>query len=81
MGSAITFHFRTNVLDIDFDHTRLLVKERGEQGNGRWIDTDVILAADGVKSLVRKHMVARNGEEDNGKPPFLPVYTEVLISA
>ncbi|KZP19618.1 FAD/NAD(P)-binding domain-containing protein [Athelia psychrophila] len=78
MGSAITFHFRTNVLDIDFDHTRLLVKERGEQGNGRWIDTDVILAADGVKSLVRKHMVARNGEEDNVKDTGQAAYRIML---
>ena len=63
---CITFHFSTTLVDIDFDHNRIYVKGGKDDNEGKWIDVDVILAADGVKSIVRKHMLARHGKEDDG---------------
>jgi salicylate hydroxylase len=37
-----------------------------EDEQGKWVDADIILGADGIKSVVRKQMLARHGEEDGG---------------
>jgi 2-polyprenyl-6-methoxyphenol hydroxylase-like FAD-dependent oxidoreductase len=62
----ITFHFRTTVVGVDFDTHRVQVKEQDEEGEGHWVDADVVLGADGVKSVVRKCMLARHGEDGDG---------------
>ncbi|GAA6062309.1 hypothetical protein JCM10212_006861 [Sporobolomyces blumeae] len=68
-------------VDVDFDRTRLLVKNnkatgtgqgrRDEEGGGgggaEWIEADVIIAADGIKSLVREKMLALHGVKDEGR--------------
>ncbi|KAF8187974.1 hypothetical protein K438DRAFT_1764675 [Mycena galopus ATCC 62051] len=58
--------YRTSVVAVDFEHTRVQVKERDEEGEGHWIDVDVILGADGVKSVVRKSMLEKHGEDGEG---------------
>jgi salicylate hydroxylase len=62
----VTIHFGTTVVGVDFDETRVLVKEREDDGEGHWINADVVLGADGVKSVVRKFMLAQHGEDGDG---------------
>ncbi|KAJ7510690.1 salicylate hydroxylase [Mycena galericulata] len=77
-GSHITFHFRTTVVGVDFDNNRVQVKERDEDGEGHWVDADVLLGADGVKSSVRKCMLTRNGEDDDVKDTGQAAYRIML---
>ncbi|KAJ7230358.1 hypothetical protein GGX14DRAFT_582956 [Mycena pura] len=66
----ITMHFNTTVVGVDFENTRIQVRKRGEEGEGHWVDADVILAADGIKSIVRKCMLAKHGEADDGQSAY-----------
>ncbi|KAK7031766.1 FAD/NAD(P)-binding domain-containing protein [Favolaschia claudopus] len=59
----ITFHFNTTVLHVDFELPRIQIQAKGESER-HWISADVVVGADGVKSIVRKTMLARHGEED-----------------
>ncbi|KAJ7871292.1 salicylate hydroxylase [Mycena leptocephala] len=74
----ITFHFRTTVVGVDFDTHRVQVKERDEEGEGHWVDADVVLGADGVKSVVRKCMLARHGEDGDVKDTGQAAYRIML---
>ncbi|KAJ7909602.1 salicylate hydroxylase [Mycena leptocephala] len=74
----ITFHFRTTVVGVDFDTHRVQVKERDEQGEGHWVDANVVLGADGVKSVVRKCMLARHGEDGDVKDTGQAAYRIML---
>ncbi|CAF1435925.1 unnamed protein product [Rotaria magnacalcarata] len=47
------------VEDIDFENARIKLK-----GQTNWIDGDVLIAADGVKSIARKKMLAKQGNID-----------------
>lgn len=62
----VMIHFCTTVVGVDFNETRVLVKEREDDGEGHWINADVVLGADGVKSVVRKFMLAQHGEDGDG---------------
>jgi salicylate hydroxylase len=65
----ITFKFRTYVAEIDFDRCRLryISRDAGKESDaGEWAESDVIIAADGVKSVVRNQMLMRRGEVDQG---------------
>lgn len=62
-SGAITIHFRSRLCDLDFESTRFCVQE-GE--STRWLDADVILAADGVKSCARIKMLAAMNQPDEG---------------
>lgn len=42
-------------------------ERNGEDQAPEWIEADVILAADGVKSKARGGMLARQGEKDDGE--------------
>ncbi|BGO94605.1 hypothetical protein NBRC10512_004967 [Rhodotorula toruloides] len=79
MGSGVVqLHLSKLVTDYDFEGSRFFVKERssaptiGANGQtdvlteqaGEWVDADVILAADGVKSKARAAMLGRIGEVD-----------------
>jgi salicylate hydroxylase len=64
---SIKFHFCTTLVDVDFDNHRIRVKGNADEDEGKWVDADVVLGADGVKSVVRKLMLARHGEDDDGK--------------
>ncbi|KAK7045095.1 FAD/NAD(P)-binding domain-containing protein, partial [Favolaschia claudopus] len=75
---AITIHFSTAVVGIDFEHPRLRVQERGAEGEDSWVDTDVILGADGIKSVVRKYMLAKRGEDADVKDTGQAAYRIML---
>ncbi|GEM06233.1 monooxygenase [Rhodotorula toruloides] len=79
MGSGVVkLHLNKLVTDYDFDGSRFFVKARsptmanGANGHpepsaeeaGEWVEADVILAADGVKSKARAAMLGRKGEVD-----------------
>ncbi|GAA5924437.1 uncharacterized protein JCM15063_005643 [Sporobolomyces koalae] len=53
-----------HVANVDFEGSRLLVKtSAGEE----WIEGDVIIAADGIKSIVRERMLSLHGLKDEGR--------------
>ncbi|GAA6049561.1 hypothetical protein JCM3770_000848 [Rhodotorula araucariae] len=78
-SGVVKLHLNKLVHDYDFEQSRFLVSERTSQGasNGtdghlatgagesQWIEADVILAADGVKSRARGKMLERRGEVDS----------------
>ncbi|KAJ7498180.1 hypothetical protein B0H11DRAFT_1715411 [Mycena galericulata] len=74
----VAFHFRTAVVDVDFAGPRIRVKAQGEEGNGHWVDADIILGADGVKSVVRKCMLALHGEQDDAQDTGQAAYRIML---
>ncbi|KAJ7780059.1 salicylate hydroxylase [Mycena maculata] len=74
----VAFHFRTAVTDVDFDRHRIRVRGRDEAEPGHWIDVDVVFGADGVKSVVRKCMLARQGEEDDAQDTGQAAYRIML---
>jgi salicylate hydroxylase len=79
-SGVVKLHLNKLVTDYDFENTRFLVsdRKRTQQANGdasgqtilepEWIEADVILAADGVKSKARGAMLGRKGEVDDGEP-------------
>ena len=70
----MTLHLGYTVDDYDFETTRFCVKSRDKAEEGeRWIEADVILAADGVKSKARTKMLARMGEVDSGGSGWYPM--------
>lgn len=75
-SSRIKVHFHTAVINVDFDNHRIQVKNLEEDGEGKWVDVDIVLGADGIKSSVRMFLRARNGEEDEGK--LLPLLNVMI---
>ncbi|KAF7345504.1 FAD/NAD(P)-binding domain-containing protein [Mycena venus] len=78
VAPRIRFHFGTSVINVDFDTPRLCIRAWGEEGDGRWINADVVIGADGVKSVVRKCMLARHGEEDDAEDTGQAAYRIML---
>ncbi|KAJ6621525.1 hypothetical protein B0H10DRAFT_989397 [Mycena sp. CBHHK59/15] len=74
----VTLHFDTAVVGVDFDENRIQLKERDEEGDGRWAAADVILGADGIKSVVRKCMLARHGEAEDAQDTGQAAYRIML---
>ncbi|KAF7357103.1 FAD/NAD(P)-binding domain-containing protein [Mycena sanguinolenta] len=74
----VTIHFRHTVVGVDFDNTRVQVKERDEEGEGHWVDADIILGADGVKSIIRTSMLAKHGEAGDVKDTGQAAYRIML---
>ncbi|KAJ6488843.1 hypothetical protein C8R45DRAFT_901717 [Mycena sanguinolenta] len=74
----VTIHFRHTVVGVDFDNTRVQVKERDEEGDGHWIDADVVLGADGVKSIIRTSMLAKHGDSGDVKDTGQAAYRIML---
>ncbi|KAJ7777083.1 salicylate hydroxylase [Mycena metata] len=74
----ITFHFSTAIVGVDFGGHRIQIRERHEAGEGRWVEVDVILGADGVKSVIRKWMLAVHGEEDHAEDTGQAAYRIML---
>ena len=72
--AAIKFHFATAVEDIDSfgPKPRLTIKPRA--GEARTIEADVVLGADGIKSVTRSRMLAELGleaeEADTGQAAY-----------
>ncbi|KAJ6471876.1 salicylate hydroxylase [Mycena sanguinolenta] len=75
---AITLHFSTSIVAVDFSHHRIQIRLRAEEGEGHWVDADVILGADGVKSVVRRCMLALHGEEDDAEDTGQAAYRIML---
>ncbi|KAJ6462393.1 hypothetical protein C8R47DRAFT_1058170 [Mycena vitilis] len=79
VAPRIQFHFSTAVVDVvDFEGPRVRVKGQKEEGEGRWIDADLVVGADGVKSAVRRCMLARQGEEDDAQDTGQAAYRIML---
>ncbi|KAJ7653942.1 salicylate hydroxylase [Mycena polygramma] len=74
----VTFHFSTTIVGVDFDNHRVQVKERAGEGEGHWVNADVVLGADGVKSVVRKCMLARQGRDGEVKDTGQAAYRIML---
>ncbi|KAJ7245908.1 hypothetical protein B0H12DRAFT_1127123 [Mycena haematopus] len=74
----VTIHFRATIVGVDLDNTRIRVKEREEEGEGHWIDADLILGADGVKSIVRKSMLAKHEEDGDVRDTGQAAYRIML---
>ncbi|KAJ7832752.1 salicylate hydroxylase [Mycena olivaceomarginata] len=78
LSPRIQFHFNTPVLDIDYDSPspRIRVRAPGEGAEGCWVNADLVIGADGVKSVVRKRMLTRSGNwmmmvtEDTGQAAY-----------
>ncbi|GAA5957251.1 hypothetical protein JCM3765_000404 [Sporobolomyces pararoseus] len=60
----LTGHFCS---DVDFEESRILVKNSKQGGQEDWIEGDVIIAADGIKSIMREKMLALSGLKDEGR--------------
>ena len=60
----LTGHFCS---DVDFEESRILVKNSKQGGEEEWIEGDVIIAADGIKSIMREKMLALSGLKDEGE--------------
>ncbi|KAF8193600.1 hypothetical protein K438DRAFT_1433256, partial [Mycena galopus ATCC 62051] len=74
----ITFHFRTAVIGVDFMGHRIRVRGQDEEGEGHWVVADVILGADGIKSVVRKCMLAQHGVKDDTQDTGQSAYRIML---
>ena len=59
IAAGAFIHTSSPVDDIDFDNARIKIRAGAE-----WIHADVIIAADGVKSTIRKKMLALHDEVD-----------------
>jgi len=67
-SERVTLHLGYTVEDYDFEATKFCVKARDKADEpAKWVEADVILAADGVKSKARTKMLARVGEVDSGQ--------------
>lgn len=42
-------------------------KEEAESGEEEWMEADVVIAGDGVRSIARRDMLKIHGEEDHSK--------------
>ncbi|KZV87759.1 FAD/NAD(P)-binding domain-containing protein [Exidia glandulosa HHB12029] len=79
---VIRIHFSSRLTDLDFENTRFCVTQ-GEET--RWVEVDVVLAADGVKSIARARMLAATGQvddaEDTGQAAYRVMLTREQIVA
>jgi len=62
-SGVVQLHLGNFITEYDFDNTRFKVSGKGEK-EPEWVQADVIIAADGVKSKAREAMLAREGIKD-----------------
>ncbi|TLD23848.1 hypothetical protein PspLS_06809 [Pyricularia sp. CBS 133598] len=86
--SAITFHFGTSVVGVSNwgpEKPRITVRSAAADEETKDVEADVILAADGIKSVVRGEMLARYGaepeEEDTGQAAYRIMLTRAEMEA
>ena len=61
-------HLGCEITDIDFDRPALKYKKRKtDDPESDWMEYDLIVAADGVKSGIRRQMMALHGEVDEAQ--------------
>lgn len=63
-SGVVKLHLGNFITDYDFDNTKFKVKQ-GESGEPEWVQADVLICADGVKSKAREAMMARKGVQDD----------------
>lgn len=72
--SAITFHFSTAVTGIESYKPKAAFTVKPRDGEPRSVEADILLAADGIKSITRTEMLAQLGtesqEEDTGQAAY-----------
>ena len=64
-SGVVQLHLGYNVIEYDFDQTRFKVSRREAEGEPEWIQADVLLCADGIKSKARGQMLERTGGKDD----------------
>ncbi len=71
---AITFHFSSPVVNIDSYAPTAVFTVHPRDGEPYQVEADVLLAADGIKSITRTQLLARLGtaseEEDTGQAAY-----------
>ncbi|KAK0715782.1 hypothetical protein B0H67DRAFT_488235 [Lasiosphaeris hirsuta] len=72
--SAITFHFSTALVGIDSFTAKPTITLKPRDGDEYKVEADVVLAADGIKSVTRTQMLGLLGleeeEEDTGQAAY-----------
>ncbi|WOO78909.1 FAD-dependent monooxygenase OpS4 [Vanrija pseudolonga] len=72
-SGVVKLHLGHFITKYDYDNTRFQLGTR-DSSEGEWVDADVIIAADGVKSKAREAMLARVGVvdevEDTGQAAY-----------
>lgn len=72
--SAITFHFSTALVGVDSYTPKPTITVQPRNGEAYKVEADVVLAADGIKSVTRTQMLAQLGlvseEEDTGQAAY-----------
>ncbi|WWC90309.1 uncharacterized protein L201_005242 [Kwoniella dendrophila CBS 6074] len=92
-SGVVQLHLGKLVTEWDFDNNKFLVKNRTQvstsnghpdEADSQWVEADVILAADGVKSKARTAMLARKGEvdhvEDTGQAAYRIIVKRSMIN-
>nr|XP_019043135.1 salicylate hydroxylase [Kwoniella bestiolae CBS 10118]OCF22065.1 salicylate hydroxylase [Kwoniella bestiolae CBS 10118] len=88
-SGVVELHLGQQVTDWDFENSKFRVKGRasGRPTEGverHWVEADLILAADGVKSKARTAMLARKGEadhvEDTGQAAYRIIVKRSMIN-
>lgn len=74
-AAGAEINLASGVEDIDFENTRFKIK-----GHSNWIQKDVIIAADGLKSIVRTKILALHGDTEKVKQTGDGV-SRIVISA
>ncbi|KAL1879406.1 hypothetical protein VTK73DRAFT_6938 [Phialemonium thermophilum] len=71
---AIQFHFSTSLVSIDLYEPRPVFTVKPRDGEPYQVETDVLLAADGIKSVTRTQMMAKLGyvseAQDTGQAAY-----------
>jgi salicylate hydroxylase len=72
--SAIKFHFSTSVASIESYEPKVVFTAKPRNGDAYKVEADLLLAADGIKSVTRTEMLAKLGteseEEDTGQAAY-----------
>jgi salicylate hydroxylase len=81
--AGVALHTGARVVEIDMAGAspRIRVQQRGEDGAGAWVDADVVIAADGIRSPARAAMMQKQGAVDEGLRVRLRAARTVLILA
>ncbi len=72
--SAITFHFSTALVGVESYSPKPTLTVKPRDGEAYKVEADIVLAADGIKSVTRTQMLAQLGleseEEDTGQAAY-----------
>lgn len=79
-SGVVKLHLGHFITKYDYDNTRFQLGTR-DASEGEWVDADVIIAADGVKSKAREAMLARVGVVDEGEFDFFVVVARPRVAA